>query len=246
MRLIRKLKSLIQKTPVYISFILFFIAIANMSAPFLVNAINQKNDLTQELHSYLKEYEGTFIIEDSEFQITEKTKIEMDEFNVYLNYPRNEINKSNYVLFERDKTIFSYGNQVVEQQYKENSMSVSQFIADFQDITFQLNASNILITLLKVALKFFFVSLVLLIVIQMMTRKSIKFLQGFRYLSASAIISSFILVISRSLIFISDAHLELMSFLMVSIILCLFIADEFKKYITKDYMGEGLNERGIR
>lgn len=125
-------------------------------------------------------------------------------------------------------------------------MSISQFIADFQDTIFQLNTLNILIILLKVAMKFSFISFVLLLVIQMMTRKAIKFLQGFRYLSASAIISSFILVISRSLISISDAHLELMSFLMVSIILCIFIADEFKKYITKDYMGEGLNERGIR
>ncbi|MDM5186771.1 hypothetical protein QUF99_05205 [Bacillus sp. DX4.1] len=246
MVIIRRLKSLIQKTPVYIGIILFLVAIANMSAPFFVNAINQKNDLTQKLHSYLKEYEGTFIIEDSKFQITKKAKIETGEFGVYLNYPSKEINESNYVLFERDKATFSYGNQVLEQKYQENSMSISQFIADFQDTIFQLNTLNILIILLKVAMKFSFISFVLLLVIQMMTRKAIKFLQGFRYLSASAIISSFILVISRSLISISDAHLELMSFLMVSIILCIFIADEFKKYITKDYMGEGLNERGIR
>lgn len=239
------IRKAIQKVPLYIHIILFLAGMLNFSIPFILETNNTHDEMMYEFSSLIEKSDSENIIMNYELIETGNLQFQTNTFGIYFNQAEVGEGIQNYVLFQKDGATFYFDGSTVEQSYSEKELTKQEFLADFLEIMFQMKIVQILINILKSMLYVSFVSLVFIIAMQYLSRRYIKFMLAFKYITIPVLVGSFNMILMNNVISLSTNKLFVVSFLINSCLYGLLCSNELKRAMTGDFLGEGRVGYGV-
>lgn len=139
----------------------------------------------------------------------------------------------------RYELIFEFNEMVISDEYNRGELSIQELLIEIQSNVLQMKIIHIALTLVKNLMYVGFILLALIIAIQFLSRRAIKFKMAFKYAGISVLFGSLTMLLMAQVSTIPVNILFMASFLFVACSYALLCLSEFKKAMTADFLGEG-------
>ncbi|MCZ6919240.1 MAG: hypothetical protein O7C60_02285 [Rickettsia endosymbiont of Ixodes persulcatus] len=217
---------MIQEIPLYIHILFFLAGMLNFSVPFMLETNLHYNELLESFEKVIYELEGQDTWSTTEMLEWINAQYQETYFNVQ-------------VIQQNDGFNIELNGVELQQGVDVNSKAMISLMVELEDHIVQMQIVSLLVDLIKGMLYVMFISIALIIAIQYMSRRAIKFKLAFKYITLPVVLGSLVVLGLNVSVLLSPHVIFMMSFVMTSSLFSLLCLNDLKCAMTSDFLGEG-------